>query len=70
MSRAAASFPAIEPDSGWSTVSNRSRDVDALLAELDFVLNCRCCAPRDRAFAVEDWAASDAVPSEASWLFQ
>jgi hypothetical protein len=54
--------------SGRSDGSDRSREVDALLDDLDVVLRCRCCEPR--AFIIDDWAADENEAAESSRLFR
>jgi hypothetical protein len=64
-----AAFPRlIQPADSRSAASERSREVDALLDDLDVVLGCRCCAPR--AFIIEDWAADEDEPAEPFRLLQ
>ena len=41
------------------TPTDPSREVDQLLGDLDLVLRCRCCMPRDRFVAVESWPTAD-----------
>lgn len=36
-----------------------SHEIDQLLIDLDLVLRCRCCEPRDGFFAAESWATAD-----------
>ena len=58
-----AAFPRlIQPADSRSAASERSREVDALLDDLDVVRGCRCCAPR--AFIIEDWAADEDESAE------
>ncbi|MBS0530814.1 MAG: hypothetical protein JSS22_15700 [Proteobacteria bacterium] len=40
-------------------MSDPSREMDELLGDLDLVLRCRCCEPRDRFIAIESWPAAD-----------
>jgi hypothetical protein len=67
MKQPAALFHALRTDPG-QTAAERSREVDALLDDLDVVLGCRCCAPR--AFIVDDWAADEDEAAEPPWLFR
>lgn len=41
------------------TPADASREVDLLLADLDLVLRCRCCEPRDGFFADEGWSVAE-----------
>jgi hypothetical protein len=66
MTRPAAFPRPVQPDTGRSVASERSREVDALLDDLDIVLGCRCCAPR--AFIIDDWAADEDKPADPSRL--
>jgi hypothetical protein len=46
-----------------STAIDPSREADLLLADLDIVLRCRCCEPRDG--FVADWTAVEAEPDSS-----
>jgi len=44
---------------GSPSPADLSREMDELLGDLDLVLRCRCCEPRDRFMAIESWPAAD-----------
>ena len=44
---------------GSPSSADLSREMDELLGDLDLVLRCRCCEPRDRFMAIESWPAAD-----------
>jgi hypothetical protein len=66
MNRLAAFHP--EQSGAGRAASDRSREVDALLDDLDIVLRCRCCEPR--AFIIDDWAADEDEAADPSRLFR
>jgi hypothetical protein len=65
MNRPATLFRFAVPAASRSTPSELSREVDALLDELDVVLQCRCCLPRDGFPRIDDWASEVGFDNES-----